>query len=525
MSSTTFVNGKVFTGRSEDDFITSFRVSAGRFTSTGDSTSVVDLGGRTVLPGLLDVHTHPAMMSILTGTVSCLPPSVTSLDGLLDRLRTHPNRGGDPSEWIVGYGYDESRYPHKRHPTARELDLVSTTQPVYVQRCDGHSGACNTRALELAGLTRETPDPPGARFERDAAGELTGVLTELAACDALDAARPTPSFDERVRNLALLNDHFVARGIVAVGDMLATLLSDSLTTFRSAAHGGLRPQCALYYAWDELVTRGAPDLTDDDRTGRIKIAGVKLFMDGAHSNRTAWVDEPYRDSHEHGMRLTSDEQARAGVDWARRNGVQAAIHAMGDAAITRVLDLFGDDEPWLADRPSIRIEHSSLASAAMIARVAAARMSIAMVSHTIFYFAEHDSYAHNLSAAQALIAYPIKSYYAALPYTALASDCPATAWDDADNVFVSVKAAVTRRAYNGADIGQHEAITVPQAVLLYTGRARAVAPFDGLGLIDDGYEASFVVLDRDIFTVPVESIDEVQVAQTWIAGEQVYALP
>jgi predicted amidohydrolase YtcJ len=520
-----FVNGKVFTGLGEDDFVTSFRVAGGVFGAVGDdlaprdSETVVDLAGRTVLPGLLDVHTHPAVLSTLAGAVNCLPPEVVSLAQLLDRLRTHPDLGRGADVWIDGYGYDESKYPEQRHPTARDLDLVSSTQPVFVRRCDGHSAACHSRALELAGITRDTPDPPGARFERDADGEPNGVLTELGAREAVESALPALSPEDRVRNLAALGRHFAERGIVAVGDMMATTLPDPLATFRAASQRGLRQQCALYYAW----AHGVPELTDDDRRGRVKIAGVKLFMDGAYSNRTAWVDEAYPDSHDHGLRLTSDEQARAAAAWARRNRVQVAIHAMGDAAIKRVVDLFGDEEPWLPDRPSIRIEHASLVSADLIARIATARMSIALVSHTIFYFAEYDSYAHNLTEAQARVAYPIHSLYTGLLHTALASDCPATAWSDADNVFVSVRAAVTRRAYNGADIGRDEATTVAQALLLYTGRARHIAPLDDVGVIDEGYEASFVVLDRDVFTVPADEIDQVRIGQTFIAGDRVHA--
>jgi predicted amidohydrolase YtcJ len=150
-------------------------------------------------------------------------------------------------------------------------------------------------------------------------------------------------------------------------------------------------------------------------------------------------------------------------------------------------------------------------------------MSFAVVSHSIFLFAEYDSYQRNLSPRQFDIAYPIRSFYERLPFTALSSDSPATAWADADNVFVSIKAAVLRRAYNGADIGQAEAVTVPQALLLYTGRASRVAPLDGVGKIETGYRGSFVVLDRDIFTIDPEEIDQVRVAQTWIRGEQAYA--
>jgi predicted amidohydrolase YtcJ len=276
----------------------------------------------------------------------------------------------------------------------------------------------------------------------------------------------------------------------------------------------------LYYGWP--AAEELPDLTDDDRTGRMKIAGLKLFMDGAYSNRTAWTEDAYPGSGDHGMHTLTDDDLRDAVTWARRNHIQVAVHAMGDRALNHVLDMFADEEPWMGNLPSIRLEHATLFSPAMIDRMNAARMSFAVVSHSIFLFAEYDSYQRSLSPQQFEIAYPIRSFYEQVPFTALSSDSPATAWADADNVFVSIKAAVLRRAYNGADIGQAEAITVPQALLLYTGRARHVAPLDEVGLIEKGYEGCFVVLDRDIFTIDPDEIDQVRVAETWIRGEQVY---
>ncbi len=528
MTSKLFVNGKVFTGRGEDDFVTAFRITDRVFSWVGDRADVadesaVDLQGRTVVPGFLDVHSHPAFMAMLVDAVMCLPPEVNSLAGLLEKLRQHPNRGRGIDTWIQGFGYDESKYPEGRGPTADDLDQVSATQPVFVQRCDGHSSACNHRALELAGITDDTPDPPGARYGRDNDGRLNGLLIESNATDAVAAAIPVPDFREQVRNLVRLNEHFVERGIVGVGDLLATMVPAPLQTFRAAEKAGLRVQCALYYGWPAAAEM--PDLTDDDRTGRMKIAGLKLFMDGAYSNRTAWTEDAYPGSGDHGMRTVTDDDLRDAVNWARRNHIQLAVHAMGDRALNHVLDLFADDEPWLGTLPSIRLEHATLFSRAMIDRLTAARMSFAVVSHSIFMFAEYDSYDRNLSPEQFEIAYPLRSFYERVPFTAMSSDTPATAWADADNVFVSIKAAVERRAYNGADIGQAEAITVPQALLLYTGRAGQVAPLDGVGLIETGYEGSFVVLDRDIFTIDPGEIDQVQVAETWIRGERVYARP
>jgi predicted amidohydrolase YtcJ len=349
------------------------------------------------------------------------------------------------------------------------------------------------------------------------------LLIESNATNVVAAAIPAPDRAQQARNLAALGQHFVQRGIVAVGDLLATMVPTPLDTFRDAERLGLPVQCALYYGWSSIGQENVPDLTDDDRTGRMKIAGLKLFMDGAYSNRTAWTEEEYPGSHDHGMHTLTDDDLRDAVNWARRNHIQVAVHAMGDAALNHVMDMFAGEEPWMGELPSIRLDHATLFSGAMIDRLNAAKMSFAVVSHSIFLFAEYDSYQRNLSPAQFDIAYPIKSFYERVPLTALSSDSPATAWADADNVFVSIKAAVLRRAYNGADIGQAEAVTVPQAMLLYTGRARRIAPLDGVGVIEAGCEGSFVVLDRDIFTIDPQDIDQVQVAQTWIRGERVFA--
>ncbi len=533
MTSQLFVNGRIFTGRGEDDFATMFRITDGTFAWVATSSvnleapdeSVVDLRGRTVIPGLLDVHTHPAFMAALVNSVMCLPPEVTSLAALLDKLRTHPNVGKGADSWIEGFGYDESKFPEGRGPTADDLDEISSTQPVFVQRCDGHSAVCNHRALELAGITAGTPDPAGAAYGRNPDGSPNGMLIESRATDSVAAVVPAPDLEQQVTNLAQLNQHFLERGIVGVGDLCATWMPSPLRMFRQAEKRGLLPQCALYYEWSTVVRDETSDLTDADRSGRVKIAGLKLFMDGAYSNRTAWTEDPYPGSDDHGMHTLSDDDLRAAVTWARRNQVQVAVHAMGDRAINHVIDMFADDEPWMGDLPSIRIDHATLFSGGMIDRVNAARMSFAVVSHSIFLFAEYDSYQRNLSPTQFEIAYPIRSFYDRLQFTALSSDTPATAWADADNVFVSIKAAVLRQAYNDADIGQAEAVTVPQALLLYTGRARQVVPLDRVGVIEKGYEGSFVVLDRDIFSISPEEIDQVTVAETWIRGERVFTAP
>jgi predicted amidohydrolase YtcJ len=544
-----FVNGKIFTGFAEDDFVTAFAVTDGAFSWVGESGQVtdtrsaaesdlseshpaesapaesgptIDLRGRTVVPGFLDVHTHPAFMASLANAVMCFPPEVGSLSGLLSKLRSHPHLGRNGNSWIEGFGYDESAFPERRGPVADDLDKVSTTQPILVWRCDGHSAVANHRALEMAGITRDTPDPPGGEYGRTADGAPNGVLTEIAAADSVASVIPAPDFHQLADQLAGLDRHFAERGIVAVADLLATGVPEPLRMFREAERQGLRTQCALYYGWATIDKDNTADLTDDDRTGRMKIAGVKVFMDGAYSNRTAWTEDSYPGSDNHGMHTLTDDDLRAAVNWARRNHIQVAVHAMGDRALNHVLDMFAAEQPWMGDLPSIRLDHATLFSPDMIERVSTATMTFGVVSHSIFLFAEYDSYARNLSPAQFGIAYPIRSFYERIRFAALSSDSPTTAWADSDNVFVSIKAAVLREAHNGADIGRAEAVTVPQALLLYTGRARQLAPLDRVGVIAKGFQASFLILDRDVFSIPAAEIDRVVVSETWIQGEQVY---
>ncbi len=521
-----FTNAKIFTGEGEDRFASAFRIQDGLFEWVGDSAAIagqpaIDLGGRTVLPGLIDSHTHPAIIVASGDAVDCFPPAVRSVDDLVTRLREHSAADAEPKAWILGRGFDDTKFPDRAMPSAADLDRVSAVQPVLVWRCDAHSAVCNTVALNLAGITAATPDPPGARFERDAAGRPTGVLTEMGAVAAVTQHIPPPKREDLVSALVRLGREFSAHGIVAACDLLSDRIDGSLEIFREAAAQGMPTQVALYPGWDP--TAPLPDLHPTDREGAVRIGGVKVIMDGAYSNRTAWVRQPYPGSCDHGLRLVEDDDIRAAAYWARRNRVQVAIHAMGDRALDRILDLFSDWTPWLTGIPSIRIEHATIISDEYLVRLKAAKMAFGVATHSIFFFAEYDGYQEALRPDQFEDTYPLYRLYGGVQALALSSDRPATAWSDADDVMLSVQAAVTRRAYNGADLGQSSALTVPQALLLYTGRAQHLSPLENVGCIQPGFDGSFVVLDRDVFSVPADLISEVRVAETWIRGVPVFS--
>jgi len=525
MTTQLFVGARVFTGESETAVRTAFRLRDGVVDWVGDQADVVgeeatDLGGRTVLPGLIDSHTHPALLAGTAAAVECFPPAVTSPDELVAVLRAHAETVTASDAWILGRGFDDTKFPGGRMPTAVDLDRVSTERPVLVWRCDAHSAVCNTRALEVAGITAATPDPAGARFERDADGEPNGVLTEIAAVAVVTAFIPAPTRDEQIDALVTIGDELASRGIVAVCDLLSSRIDDPVTTFRAAVERGLRTRVALYPGWDP--EHPLADLDASDTQGQVRVAGTKVVLDGAYSNRTAWVHEPYPDSCDHGLHLVADEDVRAAGEWARRNGVQLAVHAMGDRALDRVIELFGDEEPWLSGIPSVRIEHATIVGDDHLRRLQQARMRFGIATHTVFFFAEYDGYERALRAEQVPDAYPIARLYEGLEPLALSSDRPATAWSGADDVMLSIEAAVRRRTYNGVDFGPAAAISAEQAVLLYTARARLLSPLEGVGMLQPGFDGSFAVLERDVFTAPADEISQIRVAETWIRGERVF---
>ncbi len=553
MPPTYYRHPKIFTGKDETTFATAFAVEDGRFTwvgaaaeippgapvtglqgsvtglegsvtglqgsVTGLQGSVTDLEGSVVLPGFIDAHTHPTFVSQNVGAVACTIPRITSIPQMLEALRRHPNAGKSAEAWIEGWGYDESKLAEHRTPTRADLDRVSTAQPVYVMRSDCHSGICNTRALELAGITRETPDPPDGAFGRDADGVPNGILKEHGANQAVLRAKGAADFESDVAKLVRTSAYLASHGIVAVTDMFCTPGSyRQLDLYREAQRRGFTQHARLYYSFEALQQAPFP-ITAADRTGQVAVGGIKLFMDGSISNRTAWMRDPYPNTAgETGMAMSSRQELAAALAFARQHHLQIAIHAMGDRAIEEVMDFFADEAPWMGDIPSVRIEHASMWTPELLRRVR--RMAFGVATNIDFFFCEYDSYAQNLSPEQFARTYPVRDLLATIEALALSSDSPATTWDEPDNVFLSIQAAVTRKAYNGASIVPSQAITVPQAVLLYTGRARTLGDTPDLGMIAPGFQASFITLNGDIFTMPPETIINTRVTGTWIRGEK-----
>ncbi|WP_421832904.1 amidohydrolase [Limosilactobacillus fermentum] len=522
---TLLTNGRIFLGTGENDFAKDLRFADGKVVETGDDLKpaegeeVIDAKGRLVLPGLIDAHTHPKYIADALHGVACTPPDVNSIAEMQAALRHSPAFGAGKDVWIEGWGFDETKLKEHRSPTRADLDQVSTDQPIFIYRSDCHSSVGNSRALELAGIDRTTPDPVGGKIERDDAGEPTGFMREVAATQLLIRAKSAQSYQADVDNLVQSSHHYLANGIVAIGEMMGRKKPyNSWQLYTDAVTRGFLPRTTIYYVFDELKDGAALSFKATDQ---LRVAGIKVFMDGSISGETADNTRPYPDG-KRGVLLTDQDKLLAAVEMAKAAKVQLAVHAMGDAAIQLVLDTTANLTPWLSETPSVRIEHASLLTDAMFDQINRAKMNYGLVTQPIFFFAEVASYQVFLTSSQYQEIYRVKSMERSKALVALSSDAPCTPWAEPDSVFYSLYAAVTRRAANGEVVGPEEAITVGTGLLAYTKDAALMGGFEKNGTLVAGKNADFVIVDQDLFTIDPTEIKDTRVAETWVAGQRVY---
>lgn len=519
------VNGKIFTG---EKFVSALEITDDKVSWLGDSQDarlrnvdeVVDLNGRLTMPSFWDVHTHPLWISETLGSVACTPPNVASIEEMITALRNSP-QVGKKDAWIEGWGYDESKLAEGRTPTIHDLDQVSTTQPVYVLRSDCHSCAVNSVALKLAGIKKETPDPFGGMIGHFENGEPNGVMLENGASKLIKAVKENDTFENVVNQTMKLAKHYRTRGIGVISDMISLVAPyDYAEIYSEAARRGLAQEVYLYYSIDEIKRLHLTQLPRPNHP-HVHVAGIKLFMDGTISNQTARVKKPYKNSDSTGFAINTAADLKFAYEFAKNNDCQIAIHAMGDAAIQLILDTYGELEPWLTNRPSVRIEHATLLEDKTLAAFHAAKMNFAFVTQIIFLYAEYASYSQNLEEKRLKECYPLASMLKSGVPTALSSDAPATAWIKPDDVFASLAAAVTRIGANGEDLNSKEAIDLVTAFNLYTKAAAAMVPTEKTATLNSGQSADIIVLSQDLFTTNPKKWQETTIERMYLKGQEI----
>ena len=526
-----FVNGKIFTSDTSEPgalYAEALLCDGGRILFAGAEKDLpageyprIDLGGRTVIPGFVDAHMHPVMLADFSRQIACLPPKVNSIQELIQeiaRVRSEKPEGG----WIKGWGYDEGKFAEHRSPSRYDLDKGSSDFPVFLTRSCEHIRCVNSKALELAGITRDTPDPQGGEIERDEHGEPTGVLKENAR-DLVLPFMPPETKESTVASLIDLGNLLTSQGIVAVTDMGNLHEGGNYEFYEEAVKRGFRQRVSLYYMWDYFMDDPLFDITPElmDRNRQIRIAGLKLIGDGSISGKTAWLSEPYLGTEECGFPVYSDESMERALEFCKRTGCQLSVHAMGGRAIDRVIDRVYPEKDWTDGKvPCLRVEHLTEPSDRAVAR--AAERGFGFASQPIFEYCEIETYKNNMDPERLRHIYPHRTMLDRGVKLCLSTDAPATSWAVPSDPFSNLKSAVTRYACDGTDIGQDERLDIETAMILYTKESAEVSGFAGLGVLKPGYAADFAVLSDDLFTVDPMKIDEVRVEETYIGGERVY---
>lgn len=524
-----YINGKIYTCDDENRYAQAMTVQNGVITWVGAQEdlpagdwTVVDLGGKRVIPGFVDAHMHPVMLADFSKKISSLPPKVHSIEELKEEIRKVRESQG-PDKWIEGWGYDEGKLAEGRSPTRWDLDEGCSDAPVSIIRTCGHIRCVNSKALEMAGITKDTPDPQGGQIDRDENGEPTGVLRENAR-NLVTPLIPETTDEQKVDLVVDLGELLLSQGVTSICDMGNLDPSDNYDIYTKAVEKGFRQKVGIYYMWDFYAGDDSFRFPEarKNRDQQIFTAGLKLIGDGSVSGRTAWMNEPYLGSEDEvGFPVCSDELMESAIQFCKENHCQLSMHAMGGHAIDRIVDRVYDEEKWTdGDVPHLRIEHVTEPSQRAISRCA--EKGIGVATQPIFLYAEIESYRANLSQERLEASYPVKTMLEKGVPLCFSTDAPATSWAVPSDPFPCLKGGVTRKAWDGFDCGQGEKVDIETAIALYTREAARVAGIPKVGQLKAGFHADFAVLSEDLLEVDSDRIDQVYVLQTYSNGEKVY---
>ena len=485
----------------------------------GATTRTIDAGGRLVLPGFDDAHIHFLMGALQLTNVDLKDAS--SPEEFARRIAARAKSA--PGDWVQGGNWDEQAWTPAHLPTRELIDKVTPETPVFVGRYDGHMALANSVALKLAGVSAKTPDPPGGAIVRDSAGNPTGVLKD-AAMAQVDKVIPPPTSEQRLRAIRLALQHMAELGVTSVQAMSVSW-EDLDAWARLAAAGELTVRVYAAPLEAEWIERAARGSARNFNGPFLKTAAVKGFADGSLGSATAYFFQPYTDAPGTSGLLSDEMQPlegmRSRLAQADRAGKQLCIHAIGDRAISMVLDLFSDVERANGTRDRrFRIEHAQHVAPADFERFAALNV---IASVQPYHAIDDGRWAEKrIGRERAKTTYPFRSFLDHRVRLAIGTDWPVAPLDP----MLGLYAATTRATLDGRNPGgwvPEQKISVAEAIEGYT-MASAYAEFaeKEKGSITPGKLADLVVLSDDVLRIDPASIRNVKVQMTMVGGKIVY---
>jgi len=526
MIHTILFNGNIITLDEKRPRVAALAISYGKVVALGaddeiqqlanSKTSMVNLDGKTVLPGLTDAHLHWEAQSQALRSVNVFeaPEKAIAVERVRERVRETP-----AGLWVEGQGWAQDLWSDRAFPSKDDLDAAAPEHPVYLSAKSGHAAWVNSAALQRAGITEGTIDPEGGQILRDADGAATGILLETAM-DLVSDHIPSPTSDELADMMADAQEHALRCGITMIHDFDEPSCLAALQILRERGDLALRVLKQINQKWLEAaIDSGIRSGFGDDW---IRIGALKLFADGALGPKTALMFEHYLGEPENfGMALVDKEEMIEYVSRASAVGLPSSIHAIGDKAVHDTLDVFESvrrEEAERGDKRSDRrhrIEHVQIIHPGDVDRLAkldviASMQPIHATSDMMTadrYWGERTAFAYNprLQLDQGA-------------RVAFGSDAPVEPLDP----LIGIHAAVTRQRDGEPTGGWHpEArLSLHESILGFTqGPAYAAGMEDRLGKLDEGYLADLIVLDRDIYQVEPEEIPELKILGTMVGGE------
>ncbi len=477
----------------------------------------VDGQGRVVVPGMIDAHLH--VMGLGFGALTLDLSQTRSLAEAQDAIRAFAAENPD-RPWIIGRGWNQELWGLGRFPTAAELDEAVGDRPVYLERVDGHAGWANSRAIAAAGVSAATKDPSGGRIERLAGSQTPAGVFIDAAGELVQKAVPPPRPDDRDVALLAAQRRLLSSGVTAAADM-GTTIEDWQTYRRAGDIGTLKLRIMAYaHGVDAMELIGGPGPTPWLYDDRLRLNGVKLYLDGALGSRGAWLLEPYADDPGNtGLPLLTQAQLRNLMSRAAMEDFQLAIHAIGDAANREVLEAIEELSGSYPDR-RWRIEHAQIVDPADIPVFG--RNGIIASMQPVHQTSDRTMAEARLDPARLQGAYAWASLDRAGSRLAFGSDAPVESPDP----FAGLAAAISRTDAEGLPPGgwmPEQAVSRELALAGFTANAAFAGFAEGrFGRLVPGERADFLFIDRDPMIASPAELRATNILETWIGGERVW---
>ena len=542
------INGNIITVDSGDSIARGVAIRNGSIVAVGSvervrslagpATRVVDLGGRTVTPGLIDGHVHFSEAAAIYN-VNLGDGSVAKIGDVVARVADRV-RSAKPGEWIEGAGWDEGKLAERRYVTAADLDTVAPDNPVWLEHTTGHYGVANSAALRIAAVERETKDPPAGTIDRDARGNPTGVLKESA--QQLVTSKVPPMTREQEKNGILkLAEDFNREGMTGakdpgIGDakweIYQELLREGKLTVRVfALWSGGRSLDAVRRVLPRIERLPHPPTAAGD--GRLVSGGVKLFMDGSGGARTAWMYKDWNrnstdvDTGNAGYPTFPPDEYREAVRLLHDAGIHVSTHAIGDRAIDWVVDSYA---AALAAKPTKGLRHGIIHANVptdhaidVMARLQHEYDAGYPESQATFLWWLGDNYTANLGPERSLRLKPLHTYVQRGIRWAGGSDYSVTPFAARYSLWSSVARRTLNGTYGAQPFGTKESVSIKDALRAQTiWAAHQMFLDDRIGSIEVGKDADLAVWDRDLYTAPTDALKDLKCVMTLLRGAVVY---